>query len=282
MNPDHIHHKGNVIKLAKHYNAGVSFRSLLSEQKIRRKYISSLGVEVTPDANDKVIDSKVFQAFGINVPSVYALTGSINEALAHKECVIKAQGGSSGKGVFIKKNQDFYHVFDGKVFSQLEFEDIWLGSGSKPYIVEELVSYNDGPARDIKVYCFYGVAGLVLEVDRSSGIAKYCEYSRDGNNLETGRYVGSRFLGNGVPSEIVNAAERVSKEIPSPFVRLDFLLSDNGVYGGEITANPGSFHLFNWNENRRLGTEFIKAEARLYTDLINGKSFERYFMATIQ
>ncbi|WP_334064978.1 ATP-grasp fold amidoligase family protein [Limimaricola cinnabarinus] len=279
LNPDHIHHRGNVIKLAKHYDAGVSFRCLLSNHKIKKKYISSMGVEVTPDANSKIKDSRVYQTFGVKSPSVLCLTNSLDEIKKFPECVVKSQEGSSARGVFIKKNDDLYHVFDGKTFSQIDFYDEWLKNSSKDYIVEELVSYKGGPARDIKAYCFYGVVGLVLEVDRSSGRAKYCEFNRDGSILETGRYTEDRFLGSVFSNEVVKVAERVSRNIPSPFVRLDFLMSDDGIFGGEITANPGSFHLFNGHENRRLGIEFIKAEARLFSDLIKGKSFQRYFEA---
>ena len=38
---------------------------------------------------------------------------------------------------------------------------------SARWIQEDIVYNNGKPANDIKVYCFYGEIGLILEVDRS-------------------------------------------------------------------------------------------------------------------
>ncbi len=68
-------------------------------------------------------------------------------------------------------------------------------------------------------------------------------------------------------------AERISLEIPAPFIRIDFIRRAAGLYFCEFTPRPGSVGAFNRKYDHLLGVKFHEAEARLYNDLMSGKEF---------
>ncbi|OTG86810.1 hypothetical protein B9T31_06905 [Acinetobacter sp. ANC 4558] len=64
--------------------------------------------------------------------------------------------------------------------------------------------------------------------------------------------------------------------MPTPFLIIDFLASQDSIYFGEITPRPGHFHEFNSNVDSLLGNSFIAARTRLISDLMEGKKFETF------
>jgi hypothetical protein len=69
-------------------------------------------------------------------------------------------------------------------------------------------------------------------------------------------------------------AEKISAEIPTPFLRVDFLRAANGdLVFSEFTPGPENFDEHTVAIDSMMGTEFISAEARLTDDLLMGKSF---------
>src|SRR5699024_6527899 len=131
------------------------------------------------------------------------------------------------------------------------------------------------PARDLKFYCFYGEVALVLEIQRFPSV-RYCWWDSSGNSINTGKFHKKFFEGDGVTQEDVNFVEEMSKEIPTPFIRIDFLKSKNGLVFGEFTPRPGQYEQFNKNIDQFLGDCYLKAEGRLINDLYNGKQFSNF------
>ncbi|TBT83380.1 hypothetical protein ET989_11885 [Propioniciclava sinopodophylli] len=146
------------------------------------------------------------------------------------------------------------------------------------WIVERLVMSDhapDEPARDLKFYCFYGQIPLMLETTRHP-IVQRCWYDAGGERVQTGKYTDQLFSGHGIPETYVEAALRISTEVPSPFVRVDFLASPDGPVFNKITPKPGGSHLLNRRWDVRLGNRFLAAERRLLEDLLQGRRFEAF------
>src|SRR5699024_6795768 len=129
--------------------------------------------------------------------------------------------------------------------------------------------------RDLKFYCFYGKVGLILEIIRYPEI-RHCWWTRDFKRVTTGKYDESLFSGDAVSPEELQMIEQLSEEIPAPFVRIDFLQSENGLVFGEFTPKPGNYDDFDLKTDQLLGDYYIEAEARLIKDLLKGKTFPEY------
>lgn len=141
---------------------------------------------------------------------------------------------------------------------------------------ESLLSLNeDEPARDLKFYSFYGHVALILEVKRS-GKTTYCWWDSTGAKIDTGKYQDSLFNGIGVTADEIKQVSHLSKHIPVPFMRIDFLRTSEGLVFGEFTPKPGHFDKFNDKTDQMLGERFLTAEADLVNDLLHGKCFEHY------
>ena len=143
--------------------------------------------------------------------------------------------------------------------------------------MEELVSGEGGGLpNDLKFYCFYGRCPLLLEVSRGDE-TRFCWWTKDGNVLDARRASAGHFVGNGAPQELWKMASEASCKIPTPFVRIDFLRGGARTVFGEFTPRTGGFSRFYLDTDRRLGQCFIEAEARLFRDLVEGKtSFDEF------
>lgn len=146
-------------------------------------------------------------------------------------------------------------------------DDLWR--------VEDPISGRSGElAHDLRIYCFYGVIGLVLEVRRLPELA-YCWWTRAGTVMAVGKYEKQAFPGQGPTPEDIATASQISLSIPAPFVRINFMAGGDKLYFGEFTPRPGKFHQFNGRTDREHGDLLIEAEARLERDFMNGKTFSR-------
>ncbi|MFG6119276.1 ATP-grasp fold amidoligase family protein [Thalassobacillus sp. B23F22_16] len=200
--------------------------------------------------------------------------------------VIKPANGAGSRGVYLV--HAFDDIIDVKRTKKLESWDKlkeamdkdlqsgWVEEDS--WYLEELILENKEvktPASDIKFYCFYGRVGLILEIARYPEV-KYCWWTADGERVKTGKYEDDPYLGKGVSSAETELAADISTEIPAPFIRIDFLRSEEGLVFGEFTPKPGNYDEFDEHSDRWMGDLFLEAEARLMEDLLAGKKFSDY------
>ncbi|WP_440897981.1 CapA family protein [Amphibacillus sp. Q70] len=148
------------------------------------------------------------------------------------------------------------------------------------WIIEELIVDPANPEcpTDLKFHVFYGENVLVQEVIRD-GKNKYQFWDADNNKVYTGKldredqiYKSAKGFNKKDLDEII----RFSLEIPAPFMRIDMLKGDNELVFGEATYYPGGFENFNPEWDRKLGEAYVNAEARLKSDLLNGKDFKQF------
>lgn len=148
------------------------------------------------------------------------------------------------------------------------------------WIVQELI-YEDieknKPARDFKLYCFYGKVAYIWELSRFPDY-QFCFWNANSERIEPGlmRDV-KRFVGDGVTREQMELAASISAKIPTPFIRIDFLRGWQGFVFCEFALLPGPYAGIEDWLNRALGDFFLDAEARLMEDLLAGKQFEEYW-----
>ncbi|WP_078594227.1 ATP-grasp fold amidoligase family protein [Evansella clarkii] len=204
----------------------------------------------------------------------------------HDGIVIKPRDGAGSRGVYllssleeiqdVKRSQTLNGWEELETFVKEDFSLGWVDKDE--WIIEELVYETIDkkiPARDIKFYCFYGKVGLILEVVRYPEV-KYCWWSPEGALTDTGKYKDQLFEGNGVTAEHIKQAEKISLEIPAPFVRIDFLKTGDELVFGEFTPKPGNYDHFNHYYDKLLGDYILEAEHRLVNDLLSGKQFQNY------
>lgn len=203
--------------------------------------------------------------------------------------VVKPLTGVMSQGVFLL-GEEIRDLANGTTFSSLEDVRIPMnqlvesGKIKKDEWIREKLIHSDidptRPARDIKFYTFYGQVKLILETIRNDGLER-CWYDQSLNTIDTGKYTKFLFPGNGVPLKYFQAAQEIGSNIPSPFVRIDFLASNDGVVLNEITPRPGGSNQFHPSVDRNLGETLIAADARLRRDLVNGKKFDAFNMVRL-
>ncbi|WP_440897980.1 CapA family protein [Amphibacillus sp. Q70] len=168
--------------------------------------------------------------------------------------------------VKMKKEQDKDRV--RKYFKK----DAWM--------VEELIVDPNSPKypTDLKFYTFYGEVMLILEINRN-GEDRYQFWNADHEKMVTGAFDQEHQIlhdAKGFNKKDLDKIIRFSLEIPAPFMRIDMIQGDNELVFGEATYYPGGFHTYNAEWDRKLGEAYINAEARLKSDLLNGKEFNHF------
>ena len=263
---------------------GSSFKSsFINQIKVTRSLKKHLGHIPTSLLNRKTSGYKFAACFGLNSPETIAdgvsldgLKKLINSC--SKPFIIKPRVGLGSKGVYAVFMDKIIRIKDQKSLSPTalfpELERWVREEGLKDsWIVQQYIEYKNAPAHDVKFYTFYGKVVLVRERRTSDG--KSCWYNRDGKIVNAGIY--KLFEGDlKFPTSLIEKIERISYSIPSPFMRIDLLLGDEGYYFGEFTFLTGNFHKFNSFYNQKLGEELNLANARLFSDLLNGKRFDAY------
>lgn len=275
-------------------------RSGLSEEEISLKPASSyraslnmrmrehqlLGTLPEMLLDDKKLAYQFMNRLNIRTPEVSESTYTLEEIPEKNGIAIKPIDGAGARGVYlVYNNNDIIDIKQSKTIANWQVlrknmeRDIESGRVSRnEWFIEELIleeKANKVPARDIKFYCFYGKVALILEIVRYPEI-KYCWWTASGERIGTGKYDESLFKGNGVTNAEIEMAKVISAEIPSPFIRIDFLRSDEGLVFGEFTPKPGNYDEFDIPTDKWLGDYFIEAQGRLTNDLINGKEFSHY------
>ncbi|MFC4025023.1 ATP-grasp fold amidoligase family protein [Oceanobacillus longus] len=275
-------------------------RSGLSEENISLKQASSyraslnmrmrqnqlLGTLPEMLLDDKKMAYSFMNKLNIRIPRLSDQTYRLQDIPEKEGIVIKPVDGAGGRGVYlVYSNRDIIDIKNAKTLANWQLlrksleRDITSGQVStNEWFVEEFILENKQertPARDLKFYCFYGKVSLILEIVRYPEL-KYCWWTTTGERVATGKYDYSSFKGIGVTRNEIEMAAAISAEIPAPFIRIDFLRSEDGLVFGEFTPKPGNYDDFDDETDKWLGDYFIEAQGRLENDLIDGKRFTHY------
>lgn len=231
-----------------------------------------------------------FEAFNVAVPEVYAMDVSIGEIDARAPAVVKPVGAAGSRGVYLVHAEDrIFYPQDGTWLSSREemlaHATLLLQKKKVPkdrFMCEELIldrtSSPDAPrpATDLKFYAFYGQIELVLEIEREPEVL-YDYRDATGKRVRPFLRRGQKtFEGSGFNEEDLEVARRLSAAIPYPFCRIDLLRGQDGVVGGEFTPTPGSAAIVRGQWDRKWGKAWHDADARLRTDLLDGKPFSTF------
>ncbi|WP_440897971.1 ATP-grasp fold amidoligase family protein [Amphibacillus sp. Q70] len=243
------------------------------------------------DSPDQLLDNKELgyqfvDRLGIKYPKQSEIVYTYQTIPKTEGIVIKPVNGAGSRGVYLVYSST--KIFDLKRQEELTSWDNLsermerdLDSNfveADEWITENLLlmdKVNDLPAKDFKFYCFYGEVALILEIERYPHL-RYCWWDRSGNQISTGKYDYQLFNGEGVHAQDIEVVEKISREIPTAFMRIDFLKAEDSFYFGEFTPKPGNFDHFDRNIDEWLGRLFLQAETQLNQDLINGKTFTVY------
>lgn len=260
--------------------AAASFRVSLT-MRMREYQIQGMLPEMVLD--DKQTAYQFANELGIRTPKFSKQTFRFDEIEEKAGIAIKPVDGAGARGVYlVYENDDIIDIKQSKKIANWHVlrkdmeRDLIAGRVQEDdWFTEELILEDKQgkiPARDIKFYCFYGKVGLILEIVRYPEL-KHCWWTRNGERVATGKYGESLFKGIGVNEEEIQLVERMSAEIPAPFIRIDFLRSDTGLVFGEFTPKPGNYDEFDTPTDQWLGDYFLDAQGRLTKDLLNGKEF---------
>lgn len=260
-----------------------SFRASLN-MRIRQYQLTGELPEYVLD--DKQAAYAFMDKLAIRRPWTSEKTYKADELPLEPQTVVKPRDGAGARGVYLI--HDFNDIIDLKRARALDSREALTASmkadiesgwvEADDWMMEELImedKENKIPGSDIKFYCFYGEVGLVLEIKRYPEL-KYCWWTTNGERVHTGKYDNDPFKGKGVSREEIEMACRISKEIPAPFIRIDFLRSEEGLVFGEFTPKPGNYDEFDTETDQWMGDLFLEAEGRLLNDLLNQRPFNSY------
>lgn len=260
-----------------------SFRASLSMRIRQKQFMKQLPEYMLEDKIDAYYLADRLQ---IRRPQVYVKRFCIEDVQIFDHSVIKPYDGAGARGVYlIYSEHDMIDLYRSR---KLSSRDELIKSMKKDletclvprdqWFAEELIqdpNEVNQQAKDLKFYCFYGKVGLILEISRYPE-RRHCWWTRDGKRIRTGKYDDEIFIGDGVTENEIKMIEEVSAKIPAPFLRIDFLRSENELIFGEFTAKPGNYDEFNDEIDQLLGDYYLEAEARLTKDLFLGKSFDEF------
>lgn len=236
--------------------------------------------------DSKLMGYEFAKICGMKVPKVLQAGVPLEKTKFASGTVVKPFAENASKGVFIAySSNNIVYLNKGEKHASEAYAKRYarrLLTGNivrqDRWMVEELLIEKQAIARDVKIYCFYGEVGLILETERQTGIRR-CWFDSDLNYVETGKYRSNLFKGSreGLP-DLVKKAEAISKEIPSAFVRIDFLICNGETYVGEFTPMPAGYSEFNRTWDILLGEMYLRASTRLSCDAGRGKVFDKFNM----
>jgi len=272
------------------FEIGVSFRAQMVRLMHLKENFASQGCEISPRENDKMRDRAFAEALGVPTPTLLFRDLLAEEVEVTPNSIIKPVVGESSRGVFfVQPDGNLLSLKTRNVYSRFEEAAAeysrWYRDAPEPrWIGESAVLDGDGnPARDIKVFAFYGEVGMYREIVRVGGAAPSpitATYDADGQRIMY-RDSDDPKRAVAIPHEVGEMAKRISSSSPLPFLRVDFLIGDDGPVLGEITPHPGGIYAGDASDqlDRVLGKMFLEADARLTIDLLRGKDFGMYLNA---
>lgn len=261
-----------------------SFRFKLEEAKRRVPLMQSLGVQDPfHHYSGKLEDYARADRLGVGHPALHATVADpaklgwddLPDAM-----ILKPQWGSFHRGVFalVKRSDGRYDeilrdqvLSKDEILAELERERA-SGKISIQVMVEELVLRPGGRdvAYDWKLYTFHDRVGLLMQRDlrRSADPEQWvlkC-YSRELEDLGP-VMVGRRHDVSLPPprdgAALIAAAERLSVDLESPFIRVDLFESDRGPLLGELSNLPGGNQVLTTEVDLELGKLWERSETLL-------------------
>lgn len=251
----------------------------------RRYYIRAIAAEqgvsreVFPEFT-KLRGRSVAERAGVNVPRLLAGPISLNELdldAYGDRFVIKPDWGKSSRGVVVLQRREdgrFRDLISGTTLDGegvrarvLEGMTITKRDSSDRLLVEESIASSDLRPQEWKVFSFNGRVGIIQQMDRNSDQTRVKLYSADGASL--GRLRTDVTIVDDLEpprslDEIVRAAEAISAEVPTGFIRVDLFERENGqIVFGELCMGPGGDLFFSKGWDRRLGRMWDEADKRL-------------------
>ncbi|MFW5793854.1 MAG: ATP-grasp fold amidoligase family protein [Bacteroidota bacterium] len=232
------------------------------------------GIRKNPvdDIAYKLKGYKLAQKQNIKTPIIYRVYKNINdvdwEELPNK-FVIKPQAGCSTNGVYplVYKGKEVYFDLLRKTTLPLKKYMKLYSEGerhSKSLWIEELLS--EPLPYDWKLYAFNGNIGLIRQFNRNEKPATAKCYDTDWNEVKVfgTNYKKNHYLPKPMfPNELISTAEKLSKAVRYPFVRVDLYETVNGVYFGEITPHPAHAFQLSKEYDDYLDNLWIEAEGEL-------------------
>ena len=269
------------------HDIGVSFRASISHTRLWKKALLAHGCRVAPAGNPKDADRKFAQALGIPVPAQLQSQCALEDIELTPNTIVKPLAGAASRGVlFVDQDLTVTSLATKQTYSTLQeaaSNEVSPKILRRPtWMKEQALRGKDGSlAHDWKVYTFYGEPQLILEIQRSAvagGKNAYCFYRPDGTPITVDPR-RKRLRPSPLPDNLLIYASQLSFETPVPYIRADFLSDGEECYLGEITGHPGGTYYGEFLDeiDKELGWYFFDAEARLYIDLLRGKSFKTYF-----
>lgn len=251
---------------------GYSFKTCITNAILRNNVAER---NIILNGFSKKATAKFLNDKGYNIPAIYKYNVDIKEVLNYEKCVVKPVSGSGSKGVFVRSAEGYLDLLDKQLLTDYEsFEKKYSSYSNRKVIIEELISDGDEIARDIKVYSFYGTSPVVIEIIRNNDKNYYCYYDEKLNIINDCQDRERNFFdGEGFDKEILTVAREISRLIPLPFIRVDFLVTNKEYRLGELTPIPGFYSRFNNDYDKKLGKEYLEAENRLKNDFLQGKIF---------
>jgi hypothetical protein len=232
-------------------------RWLIDDKLAGLKFAEALGIPVVPYMSCRTV---------AEVPAAIARTGY--------PAVVKPLVDADANNVFLVFGPN--HVVEHKPRETMDEAAAFARmdrAGRSTWLVQRYIGPLSGegpPVTEIKPYVFYGEVGFVHEVTTYPKTA-ICEWAPDGQEIDSGRPI-ARMKGQGFSKELIADAVRMSLGLPTPFLRVDFLVWQGKHYFNEVAPQPGSVAELPCID-RFLGDLYLEAEARLLDDLMNGKSF---------
>ena len=282
---DHI--KQQHLRKFVNYRMGESFTANMVKHVAAARSLKRERAKRTPEwfVNTKKKGHLVATHLGARVPETYCVGIASASIELKDDIVIKPTFGADSVGVFLVKDRSAMfdgasrNVFAGETELRKRIAAL-LASGKvkrDSWRIEELIRGKKSFAPiDVKFYCFYGRVAMVCEVQRLPE-RKFNWYNLNGELIRTGRYEDMEFESEGLRPEEVELAAKFSSEIPTPFLRIDFMRAENDdLVFCEFTPCPANFEEHNATIDLMMGREFTSAEARLRDDLLMGKSFSRF------
>lgn len=274
-----------LVSEAQNFNVGTSFRSSITDLIRTKRRMRQLGVNILHGNNPKLKDREFARALGVPVPKTYACEVELSEIPLVAQSIVKPVRGSSSKAVFyVDEALQLHSVRSSKKYwsfdeAASEISGYKSSISKDSWLAEEAILDSSGkPANDLKIYAFYGKAGMFLEIDRNSAPQPLnATFDDTGHPIRLGPTYKT-FQGTNLPTEAWEMAEVLSLAAPVPFMRLDFHHGANGLRLGEITPHPGGTYagqLFD-SVDKMLGRHYADAKTRLIIDLLNSKEFSEF------
>lgn len=251
------------------------------DQRIRQRRLLLKYTDATPVTyvlTRKTWRDRICSRLGFPVPEKLLEDGSLEDALGlvreHGHVVVKPVVGAGSRGVvpLVPAGWRYRDVRTERTLSlsrlERELREVRVSDRAvKRWSVERLIlgdSNASGHPMDYKLYMFRQRCGMVFQVKRHDGPAKYRYMDAQWNDLDVGR--DEARIDRSLPrprdrSKVENLAQSIALEIPTSFMRIDLMEGRDGVYLSEVSPLPGRYNSLAKLVDQRLGLLWEMADA---------------------